>query len=320
MLTTFYFDSELFQEDLLIDNNLNHSVLLEHWEKYGCYCYSNESVGAIHLILKNIQHKYRQKWNIAFTEFTKRRTILKMDNISSYSNYDELNADFSQENIKVGFITSTYTELYPTGKKKGKTEVLSINEIYDSEYFINSEDYSQRDILEKEKITDIWNSRFLELSLCTKVITIIDRYLIKNAIDDLNKGKKTSLSNFINLLSKNNKKIAINVYSACDIDGDSTNKADIISVIDNVKNKPFFNSKNITLKVSLCKNKYFSQVAHDRMIRFDNHVVQIGTGFEIFRDKEIVFTTFNIKTHRYTHFKKVYAYLVNNKDTRFIGL
>lgn len=318
MLTTFFFDTELTQDDLSTENDLLHTTLLSKWEEYGCLLYHKNDKYSLISSLSKVPPKYKQKWATAFHSFYSSEIKHNFSNLclSDYNTHEDINKDFEKNGIQVGIIANTYSDLFTRVNTPSNPELLLLTELNSSIYFSKSELFASSDINESDNIQDIWNSKFSMLSFYSKKITIIDRYLIHNAIYDFNNHKKTSLEVFIELLTKNNVNANIQILSSCDIDSTQTSSMDCTLIMDKIRKK--LTSQKI--KLSLCNDKIFSRIAHDRSITFDNHTIQIGIGFELFRQSPMKNSTFNIKNKRKTNFDNTYSTLIKNRATGLTDL
>jgi hypothetical protein len=320
MLTIFYFDSELFEDESLNLMPMANQSILDNWEKYGCLAVCPKSLGALIKAVQQIHSDYRQKWIAAFTSssFKKITINVKESKLSAIADLQEFTKQYLCETVTTGLIATEYTELYEQKffvTNKTLIEIITPINFNESKNFSNSEEISNKDIKRTDTFDEIWDTRFNELSKHTNTITILDRYLALNLQNDHNKGLVTSLERLIEKLITLNRAFVIDIFSACDIPRGNVNSGAIKTFIDNtLKNKPYFSDKKIQIKFSLCKNSKFKTAAHERMLCFDNHVIQIGNGMDIFRTKKIENNTFTIKSKKRTFFDESYKELSRNRE------
>ncbi|BDM65446.1 hypothetical protein NFHSH190041_28980 [Shewanella sp. NFH-SH190041] len=315
MITTFYFDGELFDDPNLKNQALSNSVLLENWRNFGCLVSNDKSYAEINSAIKNVAPKYYQKWVIALSNFKRFNVNGELRKLSDFQSFNDLKGSVEPLGVKTTIIPYDYLELYKTHlcNDSGFEIVTPVN-INESIHFIDSEKYSKTDIVPTDIISEIWKTRFHELAKYSKVITIIDRFSVKNIMEDYDKGEKTSIESFVEFLDKTGQKFSVKLYGACDIGGDVTNIKSFKLYLDNVlRKRPCYNRCILNFDVSLCKNKLFGKTAHDRMLRFDSdHVVQIGNGLDIFRTTKILDNIFNVKRPEFTNFTEIHNTLQKN--------
>ncbi len=253
MLTTFYFDKELFEDDAVINISVVGKTIIENWEQYGCLATCKDHQIAIRDALNSTDIKHKLKWVTAFSSssFKKMTVQLREPIVSEYQKIQDLEAEFQPHGIMTGLIPSELVggldSLNHTCKQGNFTEVISPCDFDQSIHFQNSSVVSITDINSGETIDDVWKNRFLNLSKNTKKITIIDRYLALNLLEDNTNGLRSSVERLIQKLASNNQKYSIDIYSACDIPSKSINASDLKSYITELKKKPFYSEPNFTL-------------------------------------------------------------------------
>lgn len=311
MITTFYFDEEMFQDPVFINQPCVNEDILSLWDKYGCLAYCDTDFSLVEKSLSKIQPKYSTRWKVAIQHFFKTKVNLSKRKISDFGSCSLLENDFKVSGIKTGVVANEYLELF--SEIVGGVEVVCPYTLRYSTNFRESERLSSLDINQSEKIYEIWDSRFNGVFLFSKKIVIIDRYLMLNVIYDYKSGLRTSLEIFFELLSKNNVSYKVDIYSACDINGE-TSSSEVKAYLDNVlRPKMSVLKSKIEFEVNYCKNKFFSDHSHGRMIALDRHVIQIDNGLDIFREKPMINAQFNIKGIAQTRFNEIYKVLSKNR-------
>lgn len=313
MITTFYFDEEMFQDETLKDVPMVSDVILEKWSKYGCLAYCEEDHAQIKSAISRVPVKSAQKWIVAFSNYKKTLVKLNPSKMSDLGSYNAADAALTPKGIMTGIVPRLYLELF-VKSNNGLVEIIDPSGITESQNFKNSENHSSADIGENDNIDTIWANSFEKLSLHSKKITIIDRYLIENALDDYKKGKKTSIEKFAELLASNKIPYDIEIYSACDIGGTNTSTQEVKHYLNEVlRKKVYVKTSKINFTVALCKNRFFSQKAHDRMFIFDQHAIQTGVGLDIFREQPLTYCQLNIKDIKLTKFSEIHQKLSANR-------
>lgn len=315
MLTTFYFDSELFDDkSLQLIAQLNIS-LLESWQHYGCLGICASHKKEILASINKVPPKYSVKWQTALSQF--KNTVIKPSivTISDYDSFDHVKDELVKQNVTTGIIATDYADDFKGYDNPDKFEIVSPVNFGESKNFEKSKSLCLKQIKNGDDINTIWDERFKNLALHTKGITIIDRFSALNILEDHKLGKRTALDKFIEFLSTTGKKYEITIFGACDINGKMTNATDLKSYLDNVlRKKPFYNQSVVNCSFALCKNRFFGQEAHDRMIRLDDYVFEIGNGIDIFREKPISNNSFTIKPLTFTNFEDIYIALNRNRE------
>lgn len=316
MLTNFYLDSEIFDDDLLQSIPQLNISILENWRDYGCLGYCNTHYQMIFSSLNKLQPKYKIKWETALSNFKKNKITPDKPLMSDYENFETLKHEMVSFDIDTSIISSSYLEYFPSTSPRGTFEIVSASNFGESISFLKSKKMSLEQIKKGDDINQLWENRFHNLAKHSKHITIIDRYSALNILEDHAIGKKTSLDLLIDFLSTTGNKYEITIYGACDIPNRLVNATELKSYLNgNLRKRPNYLSTISNSSFALCKNKFFGEEAHDRMISFDeDFVVEIGSGLDIFRDKPIKTNTFSIKRKGLTFFSSIYNELSKNRE------
>lgn len=318
MITPFYFDEELFEDNLLREIPMMSDSILNSWERYGCLAMSDDSMREIREALKVIPEKYKQKWIIALTSFKTFKIDIEKKRLSDLEGITDFERKFYKNRVYTGLIASEFLDIYEEKsliKEDNELEIVSPSNLNESINFNNSSKYCESDITANDDIDIVWNTRFCSLVRHSKTITVIDRYLAENLMQDFQNGNKSSLEWLVQKLASYETNYKLDIFSACDRYNSVINSADLKDFIDNIlKKKPYFREGKIDINFSLCKDRLFGQKAHDRMLCIDKHVVQIGKGVDIFRDKIIENNTFTIKPKNTSFFQDVYKDLNKNRE------
>lgn len=320
MITDFYFDENLFLDESM-SHQITNDTLIDTWISYGSLVIA-DSHSPIKLI-ENVDPKFRLKW-VAYLSKRLYRTLPQLSkvDISNTSNFADLERLMSGACVQSHFFPEGFDDnLLPDGENrvtKNQFELLSPNALNDSTFFTKSKKYSNLYISEGEALSDIWTTRFSSLVRDAKVITIIDRYLIENLIKAYEKNSVTALERFIEKISSSSSGcVAINIYSASDEPSGGTQHELCSNYINNaLPNKPYYNSSKLSVEVNVTKSKFFSKESHDRLVRIDDRVVEIGIGFEIFEDRPVRRTNCTIKDASFTLFDDALGNMNRNREWR----
>jgi len=315
MLTTFYLDKELFDDDSLQNINQLNLTILNNWKNYGCLGVCEDSKLDLIKAIKKVPVKYSIQWQTALTNYKSTPICPRKSTISDCENFVELKEILVAEEVLTGVIPTDYSSDFINLKNSDCFEVVTPSNFEESQNFQNSETYCLTQIAKGDDINVIWQERLHNLARYSKQITIIDRFSALNILEDHSKGLKTSLETFIEYLSLTGKKYEISIFGACDINGRMTNATTLKTYLNNVlRKKPLYTQVIEKCNFSLCKNGFFGKEAHDRMLKFDKHVIEIGNGLDIFRQKPILNNTFTIKLSHQTNFDSVYNTLSKNRE------
>jgi hypothetical protein len=320
MITTFYFDQDLFEDDLFNNAPALLNQLLDMWKNYGCLAICPNNKSALIAAVSSIPVKYQQKWQMALTTptFKKISIVVAQNMLSALNGLPDFQAQYYEKNVLTGVLPLALQDAFEdkfTTVGKDIIEIISPCSLTESQNFIKSQTHCLLDIRAGDNFADVWSSRFQRMAESSKTITIIDRYLALNLEEDIQKGKTTALECLIIKLGHLNKKFTIDVFSACDINraDRQVNAARIKDYLNNTLIKKVYFNAGLEVKFSLCKDSLFRDKAHDRMLCFDEHVVQVGKGMEIFREKPIENNTFTIKSRLLTSFDDIYKILSRNR-------
>ncbi|MBU1618425.1 MAG: hypothetical protein KJ556_02495 [Gammaproteobacteria bacterium] len=316
MLTNFYLDSEVFDDAQLQEIPQANLSILYDWQHYGCLGYCNKHEEEILHSIKKVVPKYHIKWQTAFAQFKKTKITPRKAIMSEYDDFLDLKNEMNSYDVQTAVISSAFLDYYLPEHKDMLFEVVSPSNFGESVSFSKSKTMSLEQIKKGDDINLIWKNKFHCLAKHSKHITIIDRYSALNILEDHANGKKTSLELIIDFLTTTGGKFDITIYGACDIPKKSVNATTLKNYLDNhLRKQPNYLKTISNSGFSLCKNKFFGEEAHDRMISFDeSFVVEIGSGLDIFRDKPLASNTFAIKIKTLTCFTEIYSKLSMNRE------
>lgn len=323
MITSFYFDQDLFDDESVQKIPLMTDSILETWEKCGCLAICNSNRTEIRAALTKVDMSLRKKWVEALSSQSYKKNIvsLKKNKLCDLNGIEEFENLFYSELIITGLLTSEYEELYKIQNLSVgdvELEVITPKKFSESRNFNKSKDACLTSIKAGTDINEIWEERLSKLIYYSSRITIIDRYLASNLLEDIENGKETSLEFIFEKLSRFNRNYTVVVYSACDIPQKDVNATKIRDYLNNVlTKKPYYKSSN-DIQFSLCKNNLFGNEAHDRLVCIDEHVVEIGKGLDIFRKGDIKNNTFTIKPKRFSFFRECYNKLSKNREWNYV--
>ena len=226
--------------------------------------------------------------------------------LSNYTDLTALNGD--QKNVACvlvenGFghkdfnINSTNFNFYDNN-----IEIVKINSFDQGHFYKKAKILAKKPIRVGENINKVWESRFSQLADYSSSVTIVDRFCLSGA--DNNTGLKFILSK---LCASNDPKCTVVIFAAykkeTELKEEDSN-GDMIMPKKNIKytkegitsnlNKIIEELKLIYPDTDMVKSVYlylvhdkiFKKKSHGRFIRFDNTVVEVDLGCELFRHTE----------------------------------
>lgn len=290
MLIPFYLDEHFFDSIYFHDEDLEstHDNFLKFWETYGVLIYSeNQSIDFYRKLIKSFPINFQQRWNAALGGFSnfyvKKSTFDKFKECKdSFNNLLE-NRDY----FNFGLTDKDSLEVVKKLKDFAEFEDFQIGclENYTKSGIYEKTIHNSQSLVSKnQNILEVWDIKFKNLTKFATNIIIIDRYLFKTIIEDMD-SRDTSIKNFFKFLSTNvSEQISFTIIS----NGDKKNSewhnnlngffCTKISAI------PAFRKIIGSLEIYSVGDEFFKDQAHDRFLICDKHFCQIGTGFQIFRN------------------------------------
>ena len=251
-----------------IDNDVDRShikALRNKWQQFGALVHPSHRDGAFRSLRRKFSQLGQENqslWNAAWQEiendpvrFLKYRAEFEVALISQQI--------ASNEDIPDG-----------GGKCVRGVEAIRFTQINDSKKFRHAEELSRRRIEIGEKATDIWQERFQRLANHVREVVIVDQFAVRDSAIQ-------GLTRFLNLLEEHSNRCNVTIYSSPEQERPEVVEA-IRSELGNLTCQ--FSSYGInSLEVRLRSADDFRRYAHERHIRFDNRVVLIGRGMQIFQ-------------------------------------
>lgn len=312
MITEFSIDRSFLESRYMNDESLAvlHDHFFQVWRDYGVLVVNQASKAKCVELVRSLPAKFQPKWLAAFSHLKVVTVDERWGELDSYGDFEEVKVLsnlfktlFSDETA--GFLVCGNEQLSRYCEETS-FEIVSAPELTQSRNFQNSFLAASRDIVAAERIEDIWAQRFKKLAAYSKRVVVSDRYLFQRLITSLERGlASTSMSAFFRLITKEPGDFYITVIS----DGgcaDSQFRTEIVNYLERL----FLSSanygrriKSLTLVSGLTSD--FQEHAHDRYIRFDEHVCALGIGMEVFEAGKTRNTTLSIKSITLTNVVQV---------------
>ncbi|SFD35514.1 hypothetical protein SAMN05216577_12397 [Pseudomonas citronellolis] len=321
MLTKFSLDQDLFSSQHLLDETLSvvHEYILENWNHYGILIFQKGSELEYRKKIKDLPAKFQNKWLTALSHSPKQELNSTWNPYISYKDFDSIctlssifETGITEDTISAELCNNKSTSRF---KENPPFEILGTGAVSESVNFTESRKAATTDIAAGTPIEDIWIKRFSALAKIAKNIIICDRYIFKRTLEDTAKGYvSTSIKKFISLLDNSTEPYNITIIS----DGNTKNSQTHYEVTNYFEQKilssPPLKTKIKSLNIISCNELDFQKTAHDRFIRLDSHVYQIGIGMMIFERHEIPTTSFTIKRKELCQTTTTETYLRQNRE------
>ncbi|WP_057425347.1 hypothetical protein [Pseudomonas amygdali] len=256
MLTDFHLDKSVFDAAVLTDESFStvHDIIIDYWKRYGVLVIQSDTANEYLESIKSLPPKFHQRWIQAFTDYSKFKSAGSWNECSSFSSFEKVRS--LSQFFKVALMEDTFSAIICDNKKiiryctESSFELIGLGAITESVHFRKSKDSSTKDIALRADIYDIWLEKFERLTKYNSKIFISDRFVFSSILRDLDKGYKTSIAKFIELLPIE-KKFNITILS----DGDELS-SQMHTEVSNYFSKYIMNvattcAKNIKYKTSI---------------------------------------------------------------------
>lgn len=268
-----------------------HESMLDIWEKIGLLLHSEEKFdgSSLHRAIEALPQKYRLRWQIALKNFPMHESRSHWTGSIDRKNLGEVAVS-----AEVAFVDNTRAEaefdfsvdeLSKSSCLSTAAEVCRFTAAPHSEVIKTAQNRALSPILIKEPYEEIWKERFYRLAVAPlKRIFIVDRFALSEHFEH-HQSMLTGVSGlkrFLRLLDRDSDGARyVTLYSA---KVDSLVKRDSGEIQKELRetmaNLP---KKNIKLlKLNLLPNSAFAKPAHDRYIRFEKYVWDLGHGLKVF--------------------------------------
>lgn len=224
MLTEFHFDEDFLAAGDINGPNANiiNGILLDFWIERGCLLYPESSFEEYREWISTIKPKYSMKWLAALTTGRVRNLDVGYKKISSFKNINQVKNLYLQTGMDLILVPNEFNSLGVDDTvdiaQGNNLEISKINGILNSKTYLRSLELCDRGTKVGDDINKIWSEQFKKTAKNSKIITIIDRYLGANLIEDISK-KRTAVDIFVDFLAQENTKFSLTIYTAGDQKG-----------------------------------------------------------------------------------------------------
>ena len=262
MLLNFFIDPESIDDDI---NRSHINGLRNKWQQFGVLAHPSHSDGAFRDLRRRfaqLTQENRRLWNAAWQEIEN----------------DPVRFLRCRDNFKIALISERLArnEQIRDGDSKyvRGVEAIRLTQINDSKEFTRAEDLSKKRIPIGERVTDLWRDRFQQLAKHAREVVILDEWAVRE-------GTIQGLLQFLNLLDENSSGCAVTVYSS----PETEHQEEVKTISDRLSNRTsLFSTYGIgSVEIRLRPEDDFRLYAHERHVRFDNRVFNIGRGLRTFQ-------------------------------------
>ncbi len=262
MLVNFYIDPDA------VDNDTNRShinALRNKWQQYGVLAHPSQDDGGF----ANIRRKFpelnqslQRIWARAWREIEN----------------DPIRFLKCRDNFRVALISQVRAgnEQIPDGDGKyfRGVEAVRLTQVNDSREFIQAEALGRKRIAVGDSVSSLWQERFQRLARHSREVVIVDEWAVRGNTFE-------GLVRFLNLLDGDSNGCAVTIYSS----PETELQEQVTTIIDNLSDCAVqLDGYGIdSIEVKLHPEDDFRRYAHERHIRFDNRVIDIGRGVRIFQ-------------------------------------
>ena len=311
MITEFAFDTHFFDSKSLntAGQSAAHDSILQMWRDHGVLVSNSDKFDEFLELIKKLPIKYQQRWKEALEYY--RTSIVDNDwqNFSDYENFSKLKSLCSifKTALADDEISKILSENEDSTIRCSITgfELLGAGAVSESINFQSCRTAGRTEIPFGSTAQAIWSSKIFPLTKYSKNISIIDRYLYTRIRDGLTRGSTASGAlGFLRMLSDSGKKFNVTIISG----GEEKNSDAYHEIINyfnvNVAKCPPIAKTLNSLTLISNHDIFFRDYAHERFIRFDSHVCEIGVGMQIFENHPSPMTSFSLKHSSETLFQE----------------
>ncbi|NMZ11487.1 hypothetical protein HBO07_09355 [Pseudomonas proteolytica] len=311
MITEFAFDTHFFDSKSLntAGQSAAHDSILSMWRDHGVLVSNTDKIEKFLDLIKKLPIKYQQRWKDALEYYRISLVDNNWEEFGDYENFSKLKSLCSifKTALADDEISKILSESEDSTMRCSTTgfELLGAGAVSESINFQSCRTEGRTEISFGSTAQAIWSTKILPLAKYSKNITIIDRYLytrIRNSLP--RKSEVSGALGFLRLLSDSGKKFNVTIISGGEEKG-STAFHEITDYFDaNIAKCPPLAKALNSLTLISNHDHFFRDYAHERFIRFDSHVCEIGVGMQIFESHPSPMTSFSLKHSSETLFQE----------------
>lgn len=298
-----FLKSKYFQD---VSLSVTHDVFIKNWKSYGVLVAHANNMIEYGKAIESLPAKYKSRWKTVFSNAKIHYIDAASPKIEEMQSFDEakaLNAIFD-----TAFLEETLSYLLCANDSVSRYcdqtlfEIVGAPSLSESVNMQRSIAACETDISDKDNIGEIWETRFKKLAKHSKRIFVSDRYLFARALQDHGRSVvNTNIKAFCEYLLSEGGEYYL-VFASDGGAKDSQSHVELVNYFEwLLKNYPEL--RKVLKRLTLLSNdeEVFKRYSHDRYIRFEGHVCEIGNGMTIFERHALSNTTFNIKLQHLTN-------------------
>ncbi|WP_409286471.1 hypothetical protein [Pseudomonas aeruginosa] len=309
MITEFAFDKNFFDSKSLntAGQSAAHDSILQMWRDHGVLVSNPNKFNDFLELIRKLPIKYQQRWKEALEYYRTSMVDSDWGDFCEYENFAKLKSLSSifKTALADDEISQILADNEDSAMHCGITgfELLGAGAASESINFQSCRTAGRTEIPFGTTAQAIWSEKIFPLAKYSKNITIIDRYLYTRVLDGLARGSTASGAlGFLRMLSDVDKKFNITMISGGE-ERNSTAYHEITNYFNvNVASRPPIAKNLNSLTLISNHDNFFRDYAHERFIRFDSHVCEIGVGMQIFENHPSPMTSFSLKHSSETFF------------------
>ena len=260
----------------------DHVRCMKYGWRYGILIYSGAEFekSDIWRAVEKLPQEFRTRWHVAFKKMRKRKgppDWLGLGHNISLKDIQELCDDVQVACLEevgaeiVGFPENEIVfQVQPNGP-----EIVRLSSIDHATPFNCAEAASGRLIPEGLGLDELWRDRFKDVASFSQYISIVDRY----AVENFHEGKRRGLERLLKEIDGTAKGAKVRIYAGI-------KKYARSDLEQSVKDILLGRGGVREIEMFLVPSGQFSQPSHDRFLRFDDDVYDIGFGVGVFDGAE----------------------------------
>ena len=289
------------EPDALSDAEYDHilNLLKNHWRPYGILVFmvsilDNAILNCDHNVGDLLKESYKHFRSNGYPLWMEANNI-DWENIDTPDDLARYHSKFELALIKETRASEFGVPKYKT-KYCGSVETAELRNVSASAKFDAAYKLANGKIEDNQPISDLWSERFQGFAKVSKQVTIVDRYAAYNFYDG-----KNELLNLFKFIEKDSSNCYVTIYSSPD--ANRYHQVNLSEIEEKLKNEVsklgLKNIEKVTLHMT--PNRVFSDLVHERYIRFDKITCGIDIGIQVFRHNTTRASNFHFKSSQFIH-------------------
>ena len=259
--------------------------LLDQWERFGILVYPRRGDPALANTISGLAPTARKLWKTTWAMVVKNngnayKWVRRHGPAFEWNKVDSPEALASAHHeFEVAVLEESRAAALevPDGESRrcGKVEGIRLRDVDVSLEFSKSKTLSSASIDIGDTIQDIWSSRFRRFAAHSKQVVVVDPYAVRN-------NNLDGILRLLRLLDRDARRCRVTIYSCLGGKGGGAGRVErrIKAAAAGLGGRGV-----ASVGVRLFRVKDFKRYAHDRHLRFDNGVFDIGRGMRVFEHR-----------------------------------